>query len=179
MKIAICGPDGSGKTEIAKYISSKYNYKLIEDYYRLMTINLGHQTFFEVLDKWKLINEILDKLESFINEKKNLVYDRSAIDIWVIWQRWCWGNFSPEKSIKILEKVNTIMNTCEKVVILPNNSNPVYDGFRYINKHYAIQYYSLIKGFIANYPNMSVYNIIGEQLDLEEIKEKVDFFLKI
>ncbi|MFX0025177.1 MAG: AAA family ATPase [Candidatus Hermodarchaeota archaeon] len=179
MRIAICGPDGSGKTEIAKYISSKYNYQIVEDYYRLMTIDLGYQTFFEVSNKWKLINNILDKLGSFINEKNNLVFDRSAIDIWVIWQRWCWGKFSPEKSINILEKVKMIMSSYESVVILPINPNPIYDGFRYINKHYAIQYYMLIKGFIANFPNICIYNVIKEQLDLDGIKEKVDLFLKI
>jgi len=179
MKIAICGPDGSGKTELAKYISSKYKYQLVKDYYRLMTTNLGHQTFFEVPDKWKLVNAILNKLESFVNEKTNLVYDRSAIDIWIIWQRWCWGKFSPEKSNKILEKVNMIINSYERIIILPINPNPVYDGFRYINKLYAVQYNMLIKGFIANFPNISDYNIIEEQLDLGEIKEKVDIFLKI
>lgn len=170
MNIAICGSDGAGKTEIANYISVKYKYNLIEDIFRTTVKNLGHQTFYEIPDKWKFYKTLIQKAEVSYYENKNNVIDRSILDLWVIWQRWCWGNFSPEKSTELFSKVEEIMKTYDKVIVLPNNPNPIYDGFRYINKHYLKQYYYLILGFIASYPKITKFYVIDEYLNLDNLK---------
>lgn len=177
MKIAVCGPDGSGKTELSKYITSKYGLNLIEDHLRIYVEQLGFQTFFELPDKWNFFNNVLSKLEKLHDVPYSCVFDRSAIDYWVIWQRWCWGNYAPERTTIIFDYIDKMSRKYDKVFILPVNLNASYDGFRYTNKDYAYQYYLLVKCFVSSFPKITKFHFIKEKSSIKDIKKEVDNLL--
>lgn len=178
MKIAVCGSDGSGKTEISNYLAAKYGLNLFEDYLRVYVKQLGFQTFFEVPDKWKFFNKILSRLEKLHNYSHHCVFDRSAIDYWVIWQRWCWGNYAPERTTIIFDYINKMTKKYDKVFILPVNLNASYDSFRYINKDYAHQYWLLVKCFTSSFPKITKFYFVKENSDIKTIKQQVDSSLQ-
>ena len=177
MKIAVCGPDGSGKTELSKYIASKYGLNLIEDPLRIYVEQLGFQTFFELPDKWDFFNKFLSELEKRHDDSYSCVFDRSAIDYWVIWQRWCWGDYAPERTTIIFDYIDKMSSKYDKVFILPVNLNAPYDGFRYTNKDYAHQYYSLVKCFVSSRPKNTKFHFIKEKLSMKDIKKETDDLL--
>lgn len=177
MILGISGHDGSGKTEISKYISSKYNLTLVDDQLREYLENFGYKTFFEIQEKEIFFNNILEKLENAHNRSSSYIIDRSAIDYWVIWQRWFWNDFSPDKTNYILQRIESLVRKYTKAIILPFNPKPTYDGYRFINKYYISQYYFLSKSFVFNFPNLTEYHIIEKVNGLDEIKKAVDLLL--
>ena len=113
-------------------------------------------------------------LEGDQNAPDGYVADRSALDYWVIWQRWCWGEYSPEVTAGMYDRLLPIIRGYDKTLVLPANPRPVYDGFRYINPDYADQYYALIRGFVSTHGLEEAFYFVDPGLDLNQTLRSVD-----
>lgn len=144
------------------------------DHYRRYVGELQHQTFFQITDKRWFYEQIIAMLEEDERVPDGYVADRSALDYWVIWQRWCWGGYSPEVTSWVYDRLLSIIRGYDRTLVLPPNPHPVYDGFRYVNPDYAVQYYALIQSFVSTHGLEYAFHFVDPGLDLDQTFTSVD-----
>jgi len=174
MKISLCGSDGSGKTCLAEYLAGKLDLPLIPDHYRAMVQEIQCQTFFLVQNKLDFFERIIHRMEEDQQSYDSYVFDRSALDCWVIWQRWCWNHYPPETTTRILHRLTALQDHCNKTIVLSVNPHAEYDGFRFINPHYAEQYDALIQAYISQSNTPGNFISIKSAQSIEDMIQQIE-----
>lgn len=138
-RIAVTGASGVGKTVFAKRLASALNLPCIEEIARRVCAEMGYQRIGEIPDQEGFKNKVLEEQIAAENESAEFVSDRSAIDCWILWQRWNICSAMTYDSEALYEKVRAHAKSYTHIIYIPPLFTPSEDGFRWIEPDYIKQ----------------------------------------
>jgi predicted ATPase len=138
-RVIMTGASGVGKTTLVEMLAPLLSLPIIPELARQMCADLGYERIGDVPDqegfKWRVLeeqNQSEDKLNSFIS-------DRSAIDCWVLWQRW---NICAAMSYDTERYYTSAREQAQRyshIIFVPAMFPPPEDGFRWTDPDYQKQ----------------------------------------
>lgn len=139
MRITLTGASGVGKTTLAQHLSEKLNLPLIPELGREICKEMGFERIGDIPDQEKFKVQVLARQIELEEHLQHFIADRSAIDCWVLWQRWnlCsamtydterYYNHAREQSLKYTH-----------IIYVPPHFKTVEDGFRWTDPDYITQ----------------------------------------
>ena len=144
-RVIVTGASGVGKTTLVEMLAPLLSLSVIPELARQICQELGYERIGNIPDqegfKWKVLEGQIDqenRLGSFIS-------DRSAVDSWVLWQRW---NISQAMSYDTERYYEAAFRQAQKythIIYVPPMFEPVDDGFRWTDKDYQKQIDRLIR----------------------------------
>ncbi len=93
IKIAITGPESTGKSSISKFIAQYYGALLIEEFAREYLEKLNRPYTKEDLDL--IANHQFQKLQEAINSRAKLIVSDTEMTVMKIWSAYKFGEVSP------------------------------------------------------------------------------------
>ncbi len=155
MKILITGPESSGKTTIAKYLSKRFNAHLIEEYAR--TYLEKHGAKYDQSDILKIAKAYPPILES-VQQNKYVVFDTYFLNL-KIWSEEKFNDCHPF----ILEQLDALK--FDAIFLMYPNTPWVKDDFRE-NPNDRMRLYEIFK---SNLEEQSLNYAVIDQLGTERL----------
>lgn len=156
MKIAICGPEATGKTGLAEALAHKLGLAVLKDPRGSGGDFNGYHTAYEAAKVgpfWRMLAEKQATREAQFGRG---VIDFSAIDAWVQLMRWGWHDMSPEQVEKLEERVTAAIGTYTHVVVMPDSQVAPFAGHRFLNAAHAKLIHRLTAGYLHDLKGPSV-----------------------
>lgn len=187
-RIFICGPSGTGKSTLAKYIHKEYNIPFIttstkplwdkhglfnhRDLIRYSIINpsMGHKFQIEVLE---YRDKVLQNLSS-------LVTDRSPIDniVYYLLQVSAVASRSDQEEF-YREAGKQLITYCDALIFIPFTPEiPLEDdGARVVNPQYQSMVSVVFEKVLADFKDLRIPTLILDKWDWKWRTKKVDRFI--
>lgn len=149
-RIAIAGPEATGKSMLASALAERLNLPVIDDPRPAYLAALRCDTLFEANRYHPVWQQLLaDQLEREDGADGAVVIDTCAIDYWVLWQRWGWCGASATVSESYYKRTAEIAARYTQVVLLPSRQLAPALGRRFLNSDHARQILRLTRAFLA------------------------------
>jgi tRNA uridine 5-carbamoylmethylation protein Kti12 len=145
VKITLTGAGGVGKTTLAERLSEVLNVPLIPEIARVLCRERGYSRIGDIADQEGFKFDVLEKQSSLEDQLDSFVADRSAIDCWVLWQRWniCSAmTYDTERMYGLCSKRAQLYT---HVIYIPPLFVPVEDEFRWTDPDYIKQVDRLVR----------------------------------
>lgn len=148
-RIAIAGPEATGKSSLARLLSQQLQLPLIEDPRSAFLESARCDTLFEAGRYRPVWLELLDlQLEREATNDEPAVLDTCAIDYWTHWQRWGWCGATVRLSERMYKRTAEAANRYLCIVIMPPRQLAPPRGSRFLNAEYAQQISRLTRAFV-------------------------------
>jgi predicted ATPase len=138
-RIVITGAGGVGKTSLSDALARALQLPLIPEVARQLCQELHYQSPASVPDQQLFRRQVLSRQIALENSTDSFVSDRSAIDCWVLWQRWNFCTAMSYDSENYYESCRQQAESYSRVVYIPPMFPPSEDNFRWIDADYIKQ----------------------------------------
>lgn len=138
-KITITGASGVGKTVLADKLATALNIPLLQETARLVCSEMGYERIGDIPDQEGFKRDVLEKQIALEAAHSSFVADRSAIDVWILWQRWNICSAMTYDTEFIYNKVQQHAKTYTHIIHIPPLFEPTEDGFRWTEPDYIKQ----------------------------------------
>jgi|AGTN01.1.fsa_nt_gi hypothetical protein len=138
-RIIITGASGVGKTTLVEALTPLLSLPVIPELARDICKQLGYATICDVPDQEEFKKTVLKAQIEKEEELGSFLADRSALDFWVLWQRW---NICTAMSYDTETYYNQVTDQSQKythIIYVPPMFPPVDDGFRWTDLDYQKQ----------------------------------------
>ncbi|MBY0358722.1 MAG: ATP-binding protein [Candidatus Obscuribacterales bacterium] len=145
MRITLTGASSVGKTSLAEALAEALQYPLIPELARELCRETGYERIGEIPDQEGFKRQVLAKQIEREKSLRSFVADRSAIDAWVLWQRW---NLCSAMTYDSESFYNIVRDHCRNythIIYIPPLITPSEDDFRWTDKDYQKQIDRLTK----------------------------------
>jgi nicotinamide riboside kinase len=144
-RIILTGASGVGKTSLIERLAPKLSLSIIPELGRKLCLELGHERIGDISEQERFKQMVLeaqieteDALESFIS-------DRSAIDCWVLWQRWNICSAMSFDTESYYQSARQQSSRYTQIIYIPPMFPPADDGFRWTDLDYQRQIDRLVR----------------------------------
>ena len=134
-----------GKTTLATRLAQDLNLPLIPELAREICRQLGNKQIGEIEDQEGFKRLVLEKQIATESGYSSFVADRSAIDCWVLWQRWNICQAMSYDTEAVYERVRSHVRNYSHIVYVPVLIQPEEDGFRWTDPDYIKQIDRIIR----------------------------------
>lgn len=138
-KLTITGAGGVGKTTLAQRIAGELKIPFLEETARVVCAESGYQRIGEIPDQEGFKRTVLERQITLEAGHDSFVADRSAIDCWILWQRWNICSAMTYDTEAIYDKVRTHAVNYSHIIYIPPLFKPEEDGFRWTEPDYIKQ----------------------------------------
>lgn len=138
-RVIITGASGVGKTTLVEALTPLLSLPVIPELARDICKQLGYDTICDVPNQEEFKKTVLKTQIEKEEELGSFLADRSALDFWVLWQRWniCTAMSYDTESYYQLVKKQTQKYT--HIIYIPPMFPPFDDGFRWTDLDYQKQ----------------------------------------
>ncbi|MDZ4838067.1 MAG: ATP-binding protein [Candidatus Melainabacteria bacterium] len=144
-RIIITGASGVGKTTLVEALTPLLSLPLIPELGRDICHQMGYQKIGDIPDQEEFKRAVLDAQISRENQLPEFISDRSAIDCWVLWQRWNLCSAMTYDSEAYYQKARAQAQRYTHVIYVRPTFPPVEDGFRWTEPIYQKQIDRLVR----------------------------------
>ena len=141
----ITGASGVGKTSLASLLAPRLKVELLPEVARLLCAEKGFERIGDIPDQEGFKWEVLENQIKRENSCSDFVADRSAIDSWVLWQRWQICQSMTYESEKFYEAARKQCQSYTQVIYVPPLFEAVEDNFRWTDPDYLKQFDRIIR----------------------------------
>lgn len=145
IKLTITGASGVGKSTLAAKLATELDLPLIPEIARQVCAELGHSRIGDIPDQEGFKRLVLEKQIAREQELDSFISDRSAIDCWVLWQRWNICSAMTYDTEAIYNRVQAHAKSYTHIVYIPALFPPIEDEFRWIEPDYIKQIDRIIR----------------------------------
>lgn len=138
-KITITGSSGVGKTTLSKKLAQEFGLPHIEETARVLCAEMGFARIGDIPEQEQFKRDVLAKQIQIESRHENFVADRSALDCWILWQRWNICTAMTYDTEAVYARVAAHASTYTHVIYIPPLFVPEDDGFRWIEPNYIKQ----------------------------------------
>lgn len=138
-KLIMTGASGVGKTTLVESLTPLLHLPVIAELGRDLCKEMGYERIGEIPDQEGFKQKVLDAQIDAENKLDGFISDRSAIDCWVLWQRWNICQAMTYTTEAYYEKARRQAQSYTHIVYVPPMFDPVDDGFRFADKDYQRQ----------------------------------------
>ncbi len=138
-KITITGSSGVGKTTLSKQIAQELDLPLIEETARVLCAEMGFARIGDIPEQEKFKHDVLIKQIESESKHESFVADRSAIDCWILWQRWNICTAMTFDTETLYTRVAAHADCYTHIIYIPPLFAPEDDGFRWVEPDYVKQ----------------------------------------
>lgn len=138
-RITVTGASGVGKTVLAEKLAAALGLSLIPETARLLCSEMGHARIGDIPDQEGFKRAVLDRQIDVESEHEGFVADRSAIDCWILWQRWNICSAMTFDTEAFYERTKAHAENYTHIIYVPPLFEPQDDGFRWIEPDYIKQ----------------------------------------
>lgn len=139
MRVTLTGASGVGKTTLAELLSAELSLPLIPELARVVCKETGYRRIGDIPDQEAFKLAVLERQLAEEERLNRFVADRSAIDCWVLWQRWNICSAMTYDSEKLYNRCRDQSTKYSHVVYIPPLFEPVEDEFRWTDPDYIRQ----------------------------------------
>ncbi|MBX9724625.1 MAG: ATP-binding protein [Candidatus Obscuribacterales bacterium] len=150
-KLTITGASGVGKTTLAKQLAADLNLPMVPELAREICTQMGYERIGMIPDQEGFKRQVLEAQFDAERKHPSFIADRSAIDAWVLWQRWNICSAMTYDSESFYEKVLEHSKTYSHIVYIPPMIEPEEDEFRWTEPDYIKQ--------IDRYTRMTLFDL--------------------
>lgn len=138
-KITITGSSGVGKTTLCTKLAQELQLPLIEETARVLCEQMGYKRIGEIPEQEQFKRDVLSKQIEVERKHESFVSDRSALDCWILWQRWNICSAMTYDTEEIYTTVADHARNYTHIIYLPPLFTAIDDGFRWIEPDYIKQ----------------------------------------
>jgi nicotinamide riboside kinase len=138
-RIIITGASGVGKTTIVETLTSLLSLPMIPELGREICHHMGYQNPTEIPDQNLFKQSVLTAQIEREEELQSFISDRSAIDCWVLWQRWNMCAAMSYDTEAYYETARAQAMKYTHIIYIPPMFPPADDGFRWTDPDYQKQ----------------------------------------
>ncbi len=139
IKMAITGAGGVGKTTLAQRLAAELSVPFLEETARVLCAEMGYQRIGEIPDQEGFKRKVLEKQIEQESKHGSFVADRSALDCWILWQRWNICSAMTYDTEFIYDTVRNHVMNYSHILYIPPLFKPEEDGFRWTEPDYIKQ----------------------------------------
>ncbi|MFZ5898603.1 MAG: AAA family ATPase [Bacillota bacterium] len=173
MRIGLTGAQGVGKTTMARALSAKLGWPLIEEQARVIYYEGGFSRECDLKGKpkqssafqWRCLEEQIH-LE---NEFDRFIADRTVIDNAAYWIRWRMAYSPSRESLAYYKKCETQARLYDLVIYLPPEITLVANGFRSTDRDYQLEMdwliSTLMRGLVAPEKIITVSGTVDQRVE--------------
>lgn len=137
--MTITGAGGVGKTTLAQRLATELEVPFIEEVARVLCSEMGHKRIGEIPDQEGFKRKVLEKQIEREAGIDSYVADRSALDCWILWQRWNICSAMTFDTEAIYDTVKKHAASYSHIIYIPPLFPPSEDGFRWTEPDYIKQ----------------------------------------
>ncbi len=139
MRITLTGASGVGKTTLAQQLAHRLELPLIPELARVLCKERGFQRIGEISNQEQFKLDVLQRQIDTEETLQNFVADRSAVDCWILWQRWniCSAMTYDTENVYRMSSQQALKYT--HIIYIPPLIVPVEDEFRWTDPDYTKQ----------------------------------------
>ncbi len=145
IRLTITGASGVGKTTLAECIAELLELPLIPELARELCSEMGYPRIGDIPDQEKFKRDALERQIDTELKHESFVADRSAIDTWVLWQRWNICTAMTYDTEAIYELVSKHISHYTHIIYIPPMFKAEEDGFRWTEPDYIKQVDRIIR----------------------------------
>lgn len=138
-RIILTGASGVGKTTLAEPLSKQLGLPVIPELGRDICRQMGYERIGEIPDQEAFKNSVLDAQIQAEDKLQSFISDRSAIDCWVLWQRWNICQAMSYDTEAYCDKARKQSEKYTHIIYVPPMFPPQDDGFRWTDADYQKQ----------------------------------------
>lgn len=150
MKIAICGPEATGKSTLAAALAERLGLPLVADPRVELLRSSTYDTLFEAARLqprlWEDLVRGQARLEAGIESG---VFDGGAIDAFSLWVRWGWNSASPETTEELTRLVSEAVSEYSHILIMPAVQVAPFKGHRFFSQLNADHMLAMVRGMLT------------------------------
>ena len=139
IRMTITGAGGVGKTTLAQELANKLKIEFIAEQARILCAEIGYERIGEIPDQEGFKRNVLERQIEQEAQHKSFVADRSAIDCWILWQRWNICSAMTYDTEAIYEMVKSHAEKYSHIIYIPPLFQADEDGFRWTEPDYIKQ----------------------------------------
>lgn len=166
-RIIITGASGVGKTTLVEALTPLLSLPLIPELGRDICHQMGYQKIGDIPDQEEFKRAVLDAQISKENQLPEFISDRSAIDCWVLWQRWNLCSAMTYDSEAYYGKARAQAQRYSHIIYVRPTFPAVEDGFRWTEPIYQKQIDRLVRMTLYDFELWEKTLTIEEE-DIEE-----------
>lgn len=145
IKLTITGASGVGKTTLAECLAELLQFPLIPELARELCAEMGYKRIGEIPDQEKFKRDALERQINAELKHDSFIADRSALDTWILWQRWNICTAMTYDTEAIYELVAKHAKNYTHIVYIPPMFAAEEDGFRWTEPDYIKQVDRIIR----------------------------------
>jgi predicted ATPase len=138
-RIIVTGASGVGKTVLVDALAHLLQLPIIPELGRRLCKELGYERIGEIPDQEKFKQQVLNLQVDEETAHSEFISDRSAIDCWVLWQRWNICSAMTYDSEAYYQRARAQAATYTHIIYIPPMFAPEEDGFRWTEPDYQRQ----------------------------------------
>lgn len=177
IKLTVMGSSGVGKTSLAERISAALDLPFLPEIGRLLCRELGFERIGDIPEQEKFKTLALERQIEDEAQFDSFVADRSAIDCWVLWQRWNICTAMTYDTEALYDSVLKHASSYTHIVYIPPMFAASEDGFRWTEPDYIKQIDRIIRMTLYDLDLWHRVLTIRES-DLEERIKEVERWLE-
>ena len=144
-RIIITGASGVGKTTLVEALAPLLSLKIIPELGREICHQMGYQKIGDIPDQEAFKRAVLDAQVNQEEALQQFISDRSAIDCWVLWQRWNLCAAMTYDSESYYEKAREQSQKYTHILYVQPVFPIAEDGFRWTEPDYIKQVDRLVR----------------------------------
>lgn len=174
-RIIITGASGVGKTTLVELLAPLLSLPVIPELARDMCTALGCRTIGEIRDQEGFKRQVLQKQSEEEFRLGRFISDRSAIDCWVLWQRWNICQAMSYDTESYYESARKQAGGYSEIIYLPPMFAPVDDGFRWTDRDYQRQVDRLVRMTLYDWDLWGRTYVVQSSKTEERVKEVIEW----
>jgi thymidylate kinase len=138
-RIIITGASGVGKTTLVELLAPLLSLPIIPEVARVLCKELGYDKIGDIPDQEGFKRKVLQRQIEEENRLGTFISDRSALDSWVLWQRWNICQAMTFDTEIYYGTARSQASAYTDIIYVPPMFPPPNDGFRWIDTDYQRQ----------------------------------------
>ena len=170
-RIVITGASGVGKTSLANLLKENFQLPIIPEVAREICQEKGYSSPTEIPDQEDFRRQVLDRQLAAETASTDFIADRSAIDAWVMWQRWQICSAMTYTTEAYYEQCRAQAQSYTHIIYIPPLFKIEEDQFRWTEPDYIKQIDRLTRLTLFDWELWQrSYTIESDQLEMRLIE---------
>jgi nicotinamide riboside kinase len=148
VKIAVVGPEATGKSVLAAAIGDALQLPVLGSLREPLLQKSGYHTLFEWVAAGNAWTTLLEKQAAREAAFSDGIVDTGVIDLYCWLQRWGWNSVSPDAFERLRDVVLTRARTYDRIVVTPSRVVAGPQGPRFRSQSYNDQVARLLSAFV-------------------------------